>query len=62
MLNRESQVPNLLDACPGLQSREGKKSLNRQNKEYKIYAWVFKNPVEYDCFLDCRLSLSLIHI
>ena len=48
MLNRKSQVPNLLDACPGFASRAGTKTLKNQNQQYKIYAWVFKNPVEYN--------------
>ena len=56
MLNRESQVPNLLDACPGLQKKRGTKSLKKQRREYTIYAWVFKNPVKYVHSLPCSLS------
>ena len=56
MLTRESQVPNLVDACPGLKRKVGCKTMLAQHRAYKIYAWVFKNPVRYDGFLDCRMS------
>ena len=53
MLTRESQVPDLLLACPGLGDKAG---LGKNKGEYKIYAWVFKNPVKYDKHIDCRIS------
>ena len=53
MLTRESQVPNLQQACPGYKPPE---CGGLRIRNYKIYAWVFKNPVKYDECLDCRIS------
>ena len=57
MLTRESQVPNILYACPGLKSKEVCTELTKRNQGgYKVYAWVLKNPVKYDERLICRIS------